>query len=243
MLAALHESPLGQIAAQLIVRPKSTLLMDPAKEQIFRTYAWAYFSFHADQRMKTFNFFLVVAGLLAGGVVTLMRDSGNPWIIAPLGLALSILCFLFWRLDQRNRVLVRNGEAAVKFLDSQHVLPTSDGAPHVLHIFEHDDFKRKGQSRSPFREAYFSYSKVISYVYALFAFLGIFLAIAPFFVTKQYFTPSAVQPQTPLLPAAPTPDMLPSATQKPTQATPAPTLQPTPQLAPARAVPIPTKPQ
>ena len=106
--------------------------MDPIKERLLRDYAWAYFSFHADQRMKTFNFFIILAGLVSGGIVTLMRDNGNPWIVAPLGLALSILCLLFWRLDQRNHVLVRNGEAAVKFLDSQTGLATSDGTPHVF---------------------------------------------------------------------------------------------------------------
>ena len=134
--------------------------------------------------MKTFNFFIILAGLVSGGIVTLMRDNGNPWIVAPLGLALSILCLLFWRLDQRNHVLVRNGEAAVKFLDSQTGLATSDGTPHVLCIFERDDFNRKEESRSLFRKGYFSYSQVIRYVYGLFACLGIFFAVVSFFTIK-----------------------------------------------------------
>jgi hypothetical protein len=179
--------------------------MEPAKEEIFRTYAWAYFSFHADQRMKTFNFFLIVSGLVAGGIVTLLRDGGNPWIVAPLGLALSMLCLLFWRLDQRNHVLVRNGEAALKFLDSQHDLPLSDGTPHVLCIFERDDFNRRGESRSLFRKGYFSYSQVIRCVYGLFACLGLFFAVVPFFVTKRVPTPPAVTVQLQTAPAATVP--------------------------------------
>lgn len=158
--------------------------MDPIKEKLLHDYAWAYFSFHADQRMKTFNFFIILAGLVSGGIVTLMRDNDNPWIVAPLGLALSMLCLLFWRLDQRNHVLVSNGEAAVKFLDSQHDLATSGGTPHVLCIFERDDFNRKGESRSLFRKGYFSYSQVIRYVYGLFACLGVFFAVVPFVTVK-----------------------------------------------------------
>ena len=206
--------------------------MEPAKEQIFRTYAWAYFSFHADQRMKTFNFFLIVAGLLAGGIVTLMRDSDNPWIVAPLGFALSLLCLLFWRLDQRNHVLVRNGEAAIKFLDSQHDLPTSEGVPHVLCIFEHDDFNRRGESRSLFRKGYFSYSQVIRYVYGLFACLGIFFAVVPFLPTKQPPPPLSVQLQTVQAPATPAP-AAPNLV---------PTIQPTPLQGPPVATPNPKKP-
>lgn len=43
--------------------------MDTQKETMFRTYAWSYFAYHADQRMKTFNFFLIVAGLFAGALL------------------------------------------------------------------------------------------------------------------------------------------------------------------------------
>ena len=169
--------------------------MEAAKEQIFRTYAWAYFSFHADQRMKTFNFFLIVAGLLSGGIVTLMRDNVIPWLTCLLGFALSVLCFLFWRLDKRNKVLVRNGEAAIKFLDSQHELPNLEGTPHVLCIFERDDHNQQGQPRSVFKADYLSYSQVITSVYGVFAFLGIFFGLTPFLLTKQPAEPLAVQLQ------------------------------------------------
>jgi len=44
--------------------------MDSGEKEIFRKYAWDYFEYHADQRMKTFNFFIVMAGLLAGGITS-----------------------------------------------------------------------------------------------------------------------------------------------------------------------------
>jgi hypothetical protein len=85
--------------------------MKESEEQMFRTYAWDYFAYHADQRMKTFNFFIVAAGLLAGGITSLLKDGSDArWIIIPLGLLLFILSVVFWKLDQRNKALVRNGE-------------------------------------------------------------------------------------------------------------------------------------
>lgn len=168
--------------------------MDPTKEQIFRTYAWAYFSLHADQRMKTFNFFLIVASLISSGIITLIRDGGNFLIVTPLGLALSLLCLLFWRLDQRNRILIKNGEDAIKFLDSKHDLSTSDDTPHVLCIFERDDFNQKGKSRSIFRNGRLSYYYIFGCVYALFACIGIFFTFIPFFLANHSSTNSFLQP-------------------------------------------------
>jgi hypothetical protein len=87
--------------------------MDSSKETMFRTYAWSYFAYHADQRMKTFNFFLIVAGLLAGGITTLLRDGGDWRWVSLLGGVLTVLSLVFWKIDHRNKQLVRNGEAAL----------------------------------------------------------------------------------------------------------------------------------
>jgi hypothetical protein len=69
---------------------------------IFREYAWSYFSFHADQRTKTFNFFLIAAGLLVGSGVTVMNQNVKPLLVPPLGLGLILLSSLFWLLDRRG---------------------------------------------------------------------------------------------------------------------------------------------
>lgn len=110
--------------------------------------------------------------------MTLIKD-GLFIVSCPLGGVLVFLCFLFWRLDQRNRVLVSNGENALRFLDASNRELTYDGKPHVLCIFEIDDFNTKGQSRSILRSGHFSYSQVISYVYLVFALIGILFACFP----------------------------------------------------------------
>jgi hypothetical protein len=152
--------------------------MDQKKEVMFRTYAWAYFAYHADQRMKTFNFFLIVAGLSAGGITSLLRDGGNPRWICPLGVMLTLLSLIFLKIDQRNKQLCRNGEAALKYLDSLHGHPSQSGKPHVLAIFDRDDFHTKS--------SHFSYSKCLGLVFWLFALLGVFFAVGCFFITKPH---------------------------------------------------------
>lgn len=159
--------------------------MDTAKETMLRTYAWAYFAYHADQRMKTFNFFLIVAGLFAGGITTLLRDGGDPRWVCPLGVVLSLLSLIFWKIDQRNRQLVRNGETAIRHLDSLHSHPPDEGVPHALAIFDRDDHNTKSSPVFPVSSGYFSYTKCLGLVFFLFAFLGLFFAIGCFCFTKR----------------------------------------------------------
>jgi hypothetical protein len=156
------------------------MFMDPAKEQMFRNYAWAYFAFHAEQRMKTFNFFLVGAGILATAIATLVRAGGNPLWVCPLGLLLTCLSFIFWKLDRRNRALVKNGEAALKHLDSLLELPKLDDGPHVLKIFDRDDHYSEKMSQLSILQSHFSYTKCLEIVFALFALLGIYFAFGVF---------------------------------------------------------------
>ncbi len=170
--------------------------MTQEEQTMFRTYAWSYFSFHADQRMKTFNFFLIVAGLLASGIVSLIHESNSSWLVSPFGLALSALCVLFWKIDERNRVLIENGEVALKYLDSLHNTVAAGDPPHELQIFARDEFNRKGMSRSIFKRGHFSYSQAIRGVYVLFGCLGIFLALIPLLLTRPAPTPLSVQLQT-----------------------------------------------
>jgi len=152
--------------------------MDTQEENILRQYAWSYFVFHADQRMKTFHFFLLSAGLLAGGITTLLKNDVVPSCVVPLGALLTILSLIFWKLDRRNRALVRNGEDAIKFLDRTRNLPTeADGGPNVLMIIERDDYKT-GRAK-PFLgiSGHFGYSRLLGYFFALFAALGLFFLV------------------------------------------------------------------
>jgi amino acid permease len=97
--------------------------VNPETKKVFRDYAWAYFQLHAGQRLQSFNFFLIVAGLLAGGITNLLKDGGaSQWIAAVLGLALTFFSLVFWRLEERTKHLVKNAEKALKYLEAQEDL-------------------------------------------------------------------------------------------------------------------------
>ncbi len=86
------------------------------KEQ--REYAWNYFQFHASQRMSTFNFFVVFCALLTAGLAgTIGRNSHNHLLGVLLGVSLMTVSFVFWKLDQRVRFLIKHAEAALKKIE------------------------------------------------------------------------------------------------------------------------------
>jgi hypothetical protein len=87
-------------------------------------YAWKWFSFHADQRVKMFNYMLVVLGIFAAGIVNAL-DKHLPKA------AVSILCFIaaalatiFVLLDIRNRYLVWLGEDVLMDLERRGIFGT-----------------------------------------------------------------------------------------------------------------------
>lgn len=93
--------------------------------------------------MKLFNFFLILSGLLLGALPGVRAMAPRSKTVSLLPLLLVLVSFIFWRLDERTRRLIRNAEAALKFLDTEwSVAPLDDGSPHFLQIFERDEHLR-----------------------------------------------------------------------------------------------------
>ena len=110
-------SPTGAAAAS--GAPPSPNLLDQKKwlfDQRFK-YGVDLFKFHADQRMKMFQFFLVFVGLFAGAYATLLTK-GYLLASTVLGLLASILTFGFLFLEHRNEELVHIAEDVLASLES-----------------------------------------------------------------------------------------------------------------------------
>lgn len=78
--------------------------------------AWNYFSLHANQRMTTFNFFIVLATLESTGIAVLI--SSNQHISLGLGgmllgMTLCLTSFIFWKLDQRVSQMIKRAEGVL----------------------------------------------------------------------------------------------------------------------------------
>jgi len=91
---------------------------DSSERNKQREYAWNYFQLHAGQRMASFNFFVVIAALLAVALAgALKKDSESTIVGIAVGLSLMGVSFVFWKLDQRVRYLIKHAEAALKTLE------------------------------------------------------------------------------------------------------------------------------
>ena len=99
------------------------------------SYSSSYFHVHAAQRISVFKFFVVLAGLMIGGLFsTFQKDLKVPAFGIVLGLGLIFVSFIFWKLDERVKFLIKNVEASLTELERH--FPTAGGAkkPHVTQL-------------------------------------------------------------------------------------------------------------
>ena len=155
--------------------------MMPDERKEARTYAWGYFALHADQRMKLFNFFLIFSGLILSAFTAVKAGVVGGMVVAVLPLFLVLTAFIFWRLEERTRRLVKNGEDALRFLDEQlPVEALSDQTPHYLRLIERDDHLMELAKRrcGVKRLVPISYADNFRFAYLIIGGVGIVLAAA-----------------------------------------------------------------
>ena len=73
------------------------------------SYAWNLFDFHAKQRVSMFNYFLIIAGIFASGIIASWKTDIH-WMPIALGLLGAFTAFGFILLDCRNKQLVELAE-------------------------------------------------------------------------------------------------------------------------------------
>lgn len=149
--------------------------MDTELQKELREYAWKYFSLHAEQRLKTFHFFVILATVLVGAISTIAKELGNLGHAAPLAYLLATLAFVFWKLDRRNKELIKHGENALKALERQLNIGSEGDGPHVAQLFVHEEWTTNNKMRfprSPLLSAHMSYSDCFNVVFFVFGFGG-----------------------------------------------------------------------
>ena len=74
-------------------------------------HAWRYFELHAAQRMTIFNYFTFFTGLMSAGIAATLQSSAElAYFGMILGPLMVIMAFVFWKLDQRVSILIKNAE-------------------------------------------------------------------------------------------------------------------------------------
>lgn len=80
------------------------------------TYAWNWFSYHAQQRLTAFHYFLIIVGFLIAGYITALEK--NLYAMqAVLGLVGVLISIAFLALDVRNTQLVDDGRDALRKIE------------------------------------------------------------------------------------------------------------------------------
>ena len=144
----------------------------------FRDYLWKYFALHSDQRLKAFQFYITLATALIGAAAVLLRGDGVQRWIAVFGLLLAFVSFVFWKIDERTRQMIKRAEQGLCHLDVLQALPDIDGAPHPLRIFAHDDHAMQTLRQGPTTTAVFSYTRSFQWVFWTFGVIGVVFAVA-----------------------------------------------------------------
>jgi hypothetical protein len=149
--------------------------MHDNREPFLRKQAWDYFSTHSSQRMSIFNFYISISSVTATTYAASWKNDSN--LQSARGLLAFLLClfaFVFWKLDQRNRALIKGAERVLKHYEA------SDDSELVAKVFSLEEIETnakrsrvKGWRWLQIWNWTLSYSHCFNFVFAVFALVGI----------------------------------------------------------------------
>lgn len=121
--------------------------------------------------MQSFQYYITLETALVGGAIVLAKSDGDHrhWMTL-LSTVIALLSFVFWKLDDRTRTLIKNAESALRYLDDQHNLPNVNGQPNPIQLFEIDNVDNA--STTSIWNINLSYSKCFNIVFGIFGFGG-----------------------------------------------------------------------
>ncbi len=97
-------------------------------------YLCEHYRFNAEQRLKAFNFFVVLSIFAEGGIFTAVEKGFHPLILTLLGGFVLILCCVFWLVDTRSRQLLALAKPGLKLVEQE--------LPPAARIFTRDSEER-----------------------------------------------------------------------------------------------------
>lgn len=142
--------------------------MEKNKEKVLEI-SWDYFKLLAQQRVTHFNLFIVFIGAISAAYVTQINmDLRGNVIALSLAIIQVFLCFIFHKIDIRNKFLIKHTEKIIKTIES-------DFEEDVPRVFITEEQLTKKQRLNDKRKIYFLRQLSTSQLYNLFY---IFFAVA-----------------------------------------------------------------
>jgi hypothetical protein len=127
--------------------------------------SWKYFELHAHQRLTIFNFYIALCSAITAGLAaTYSRDFLHPAVRILFGILLILFSVVFWKLDERTKLLIKSAEAALKFYEEQ-----DGGEIRVTHVFRREEMLTKEEKIKKWHP---SYSNCFNLVFLMFGLLG-----------------------------------------------------------------------
>ena len=79
---------------------------------------WNYFELHSNQRMQMINFYITIEIVLIGAFFTLrLQKTSILWAECLVALAIPFISFVFFLLDLRTKLLIKEAERCIKKLE------------------------------------------------------------------------------------------------------------------------------
>jgi hypothetical protein len=144
-------------------------------------HAWRYFEIHSNHRMSMFNFFTVLSGLTVAGIgATLQGPQKFSAIGVLLGVALALLSYVFWKLDQRSSFLVKHAECAQGRIEEEIL-------PKYARLFGTEDeaLTRANDGKSYFRQTW-TFGRSLRWTFLAMGLVGILSASLSAYRTAGY---------------------------------------------------------
>lgn len=145
---------------------------------VLRDHAWDYFALHADQRLRMFHFFIILeTGLVAAMLLAVRVGSGGEAtnLFWPIGVLMALLSFVFWKLDQRTKGLIKVAEEALRFFENETVKIASNKNQERFLPFLNDPQVKGQVGLSPL--GILSYSKCFGMIFLAFGAVGVGVVI------------------------------------------------------------------
>jgi hypothetical protein len=136
--------------------------------------AWKHFQQHAQQRIQYFNYFVIFSTILSTGLVSTFQNNFQaPYLGIGIGLIQAYLAFIFWKIDERNRLLTKHGENIIKEIEANY--ETTGNNSYKLFTSEVNETNKQKESNKNkfFLWHHFSHGKSYRIIFVTFFLIGI----------------------------------------------------------------------
>lgn len=148
--------------------------------RILREHCWNYFALHAQQRISVFQYFITIeTALITAAIISIQykSDLNNPRWAVLLGPAIILFSFVFWKIDQRTKDLIKKSEISLRQIED---LILKDSSVKIQLPFTEDPQHNPKVrfTALPLLPGRLSYSQSFGVIYTTSALFGLVLTIA-----------------------------------------------------------------